>query len=799
MHRITIDGSSRNTSPNSFWRGFGFISANNSSRLLLDYRAEHPEVYYKILNWLFDPEGAIRMTHLKLEMGADINSSSGTEPSTKRSANEPADVTRGAGFRLAADAVRINPDITLELLSWGVPGYINNAPEKEKFPLRYAWFKETLDAAFETYGLRFSFIDPNINERAVEREWIKYFSKRLKEEKNTPYPYSRIKIVAADEEAHFNAAVDMLRDPELMEAVDVIGVHYISASDENTRRCKNEFGKELWYSEGLAPANIPSLTVNADGNGLSGVNSTLDVAGRIVNMYPTGGYTMYEFQPAVAAYYSGVCYYPKQLIKANEPWSGHIEVGAGMYMAEHFGAFARKGWQFVDSACFGDGYEKDHVLYDTKNNYLTLSDPETDDYSVVFVNHTQEERRYEITVRNLKKAASAVQIYETRGPDKGESFDANYFTRKGTVQPENTAGGWSFELTVEPLSMVTVSTLDVIPADLTDDTPAEAMPLPYSDDFEYAECEEGYLASRGGAPRYTTDLGGAFEVEEDPERGHILVQKITESMKGSEWGYTPTPVTSFGDDCWANYSVSADVRLEEGSPDSNYAGIGLRYINGAAENSLSGYRAVILPGGRWQLCRITNVLAEGTISGFDSSDWHRLTLTADKNRLSCSVDGNTVAELTLEGEITFSGRAALYSAYHRNCFDRLAVEPTESTASVARIDDLDESIHFTGSWEHCTMDSFQRHNRTSSQNQGEAGFSLSFTGDSFAVIGTAEDAVLSVRLDGRTIADHISLSCKTLRSALWHTYDMEICEHEISLTVHSGTIRFDAVEFGIRA
>ncbi len=36
-------------------------------------------------------------------MGADVNTSSGTEPTTMRYEDEKADVTRGAGFQLAAD------------------------------------------------------------------------------------------------------------------------------------------------------------------------------------------------------------------------------------------------------------------------------------------------------------------------------------------------------------------------------------------------------------------------------------------------------------------------------------------------------------------------------------------------------------------------------------------------------------------------------------------------------------------------------------------------------------------------
>lgn len=792
MFQLNIDGSTRSTNPNSFWRGFGFISANNSSRLLLDYKAEHPEVYHRILKWLFDPEGAVRMNHIKLEMGADINSSSGTEPSVKRSAEEPADVTRGAGFQLAADALKYNPDITLELLSWGVPGYINNAPDQDKFRLRYLWFKETLDAAYETYGLKFSFIDPNINERAVEREWIKYFSAALKAEKDTPYPYSDIKIVIADEEAHFNAAVDMLRDPALMDAVDVIGVHYISASDENTRCCKKEFGKELWYSEGLAPANVPYLTVNADGCGLSGVNGTLDVAGRIVNMYPTGGYTMYEFQPAVAAYYSGVCYYPKQLIRANEPWSGHIEAGAGLYMAEHFAAFTKKGWQFVDSACFGDGTETDHVLYNTTNNYLTLCDPETGDYTTVFVNHSDKERVYEVLVNNLKKAGEPVHIWETRGPDKGEAYDANYFRHIASVEPAQDTDGCRFRITVKPNSILTASTVNVTAADFTANVPESHMPLPYYDDFEYSDMHGDYLTSRGGTPRYTTDLGGAFEVVPDAERGHVLRQMIREDMKGSEWGYTPAPTTSLGDDCWADITVSADVRL--GSTDEScYAGIGLRYINGAAENSLSGYRLIITPGG-WQLCRLTRVLAEGSIPGL-AEGWHRLSLTAVGNRITCSVDGVQTADIILSGEMTFSGRAALFSSYHNNCFDKLAVEPA-GTPYVTRVDDHDSRIRYTGVWKRSSMDSFQMHNRTLSENAGKASFDLTFEGRSLALIGLAEDAVISVWIDGKAAAENCSVRSGTPRSCLWHLTGLEKVVHNAKVTVVSGTVRLDAVEYG---
>ena len=99
------------------------------------------------------------MTHLKIEMGADVNSSSGTEPSTMRSEEDAANVRRGAGFRLAADVKAINPDVTLELLSWGAPAFIKNGKGVDGVrELRYKWFKQTLDSAYETYGLEFDYV-----------------------------------------------------------------------------------------------------------------------------------------------------------------------------------------------------------------------------------------------------------------------------------------------------------------------------------------------------------------------------------------------------------------------------------------------------------------------------------------------------------------------------------------------------------------------------------------------------------------------------------------------------------------
>jgi hypothetical protein len=157
------------------------VSANNSSRLLLDYKAEHPEIYRKLLNYMFGREG-MGLSLIKIEMGADVDSSSGTEPAVKRSADEPADVTRGAGYQLAADAIAINPNLKVDLLYWGIPAWVAAAGNKKE--AMYQWYKQTIDAMYDTYGIRVSYVTANQNERAIDTEFIKYLRRALNRDSN---------------------------------------------------------------------------------------------------------------------------------------------------------------------------------------------------------------------------------------------------------------------------------------------------------------------------------------------------------------------------------------------------------------------------------------------------------------------------------------------------------------------------------------------------------------------------------------------------------------------------------------
>ncbi len=71
---VSIDGRAEGRT----FEGRGACSAGASSRLLIDYP---PEYRSQILDFLFKPNYGAGFQHLKVEIGGNINSTDGTEPS----------------------------------------------------------------------------------------------------------------------------------------------------------------------------------------------------------------------------------------------------------------------------------------------------------------------------------------------------------------------------------------------------------------------------------------------------------------------------------------------------------------------------------------------------------------------------------------------------------------------------------------------------------------------------------------------------------------------------------------------
>lgn len=783
---IKVDGSTANTNENFLYRGQGMISCNGSSRLLIDYKEKNPESYNQILQYMYGKNG-LKFTHFKVEMGSDVNTSSGTEPTTMRYEDEKADVTRGAGFQLAADIKKINPDVTLDMLWWSEPRWVTDA--KDVYAARYKWYKQTLDAAYETYGLVFDYVSANRNERTVDNDWIIYLSKALKSEKDCPYDYSKIKIVAADENTTWKIARDMLKNEELRDAVDVIGTHYTSYADKDAKKLAEEYGKELWFSEGSSPMTYAQSVYRYDeeNSGLTGLNGVFDVANRMITMVSGGYMTLYEYQPAVAGYYDGVTYCQKQLINANTPWNGYYTLDSGYFMNLHFSQFMDKGWSFIFDACYSDAKAggDGHALVDAKYSYITACS-NSGDYSTIITNTTSEPITYNFEVTNLAKADNEVYVWETRGPDEGQEYNANYFKKISTVTPEN----GKYSVTIKPYSMITLSTLNISEPEF--DVPQESdnklLSLPYTDDFGYSD---EFLASRGNAPLYTTDEGGAFEVT-DKDGEKVLMQKITAAIKAEEWGGTPKPTTNFGDDRWYNYSVSADV-LTDG--EESYAGIGLRYS--LADSGKSGYSVTLNENGTWILFGDKRKIDTGEINGFDASKWHNIKISALYNDITVYVDDSKITEFKAENAGYGSGRAALYSSYNNCCFDNVKVEATDTVHPyVNKYDNFDAIFTYSSDgWEHNTMDSFKNYKRTISTGAEGAYLTVDFEGTGIILTGVQKgDMVVSIDVDGKTVNKEYAVSKISNRQSFLLINGLEQGKHTLKLTVVSGSCSVDAAQ-----
>src|SRR5689334_13439038 len=100
--------------------GLGALSAGASSRLLIDYPAQQQN---EILDYLFKPNYGASLQILKVEIGGDMNSTDGSEPSHMHTSTDE-NYQRGYEWWLMEQAKARNPAIKISALEWGVPGWI---------------------------------------------------------------------------------------------------------------------------------------------------------------------------------------------------------------------------------------------------------------------------------------------------------------------------------------------------------------------------------------------------------------------------------------------------------------------------------------------------------------------------------------------------------------------------------------------------------------------------------------------------------------------------------------------------
>ncbi|MFP3464300.1 fibronectin type III domain-containing protein [Leifsonia sp. SIMBA_070] len=478
------------------FKGFGLLSGNSTSSLLMDYKAQHPDKYWQLVQTLFGGTNPI-MNTVKIEMGNDRNTSTGPEAATMRTRAEYPNVQREPGFQLAADAQKVaTGTVHVSLLRWSRPTWVTTDADQ------YIWFKNTVLAAYREYGIMVDSINPDTNETGTPNialyesfsGWLRADTKGYEgataDDPNNGFRsaeesrlFHSIKTIAADTVGtpplSFGNAMTAT-DPTLRNDVDVVGFHYSSADDANgnMKKLAQQFDKEVWNSEGQStfsssadrPNNNASDEAGGAGTQFGGTNSALEMGNWITTGFAASNRTFSIFQPAIGSFYDGMQYSSKELVSARDPWSGWTYYDGGLDVLAQFTQFAKLGWENADNSAgiwraipqasasqLGTGNPPSGARTGGAS-YTTLAAPDASDFSTVIVNDSSYTRTYRIAANGLNLGDdTTMELWETRAADAGQAYDANYLKPVDELQP---GADGSYTFTVKPWSTLTATTLD---------------------------------------------------------------------------------------------------------------------------------------------------------------------------------------------------------------------------------------------------------------------------------------------------------------------------------------------------
>jgi len=607
------------------FEGIGAVSAGASSRLLIDYAQPQRS---EILDYLFKPNFGAGFQHLKVEIGGDVNSADGCEPSHMHTREEE-NYTRGYEWWLMKEAKQRNPGILLDCLAWGAPYWVGGGEFYSQDMADYV--AKFIQGAKRVHGLDINYTGV-WNEVAPDLTWIKLLRRTL-----DTGGLKRVKIVAADETHRrgWVIASEMLKDHDLSEAIHAVGAHY--PKFESTPEAKG-LGKPLWSSE--------------DGPWHANWTSAMELA-RICNRnYVIGKITKTEIWSAVTSYYDNLPVPGSGIMRANTPWSGRYEVPPTVWITAHTTQFAQPGWKYLDRAC---------VLIDG-GSIVSLLSPGGEDYSVVI--ETMDAENPQTLSFQVEGVLGSKPLHVWRTNAKQQ------FAELGVIRPRKGV----FEIGADAHSIYSLTTTTGQRKGASTAPPAKPFPFPYREDFESCEA--------GASPRYFADQAGIFEVVKRADGlGNALRQVIPQ--KGIEWPghFNPAPETFLGASDWTDYEVSVDSLIEKAGFVSLFGRVG------RIPQSLhppNGYWLKVSENGEWQLDLVRNIKGNSqdpkTIIGsgkasFSPNQWHRVALKFSAEVIRVLIDNKQVAEIQ---DATFrSGMVGIGCGWHGAQFDNLDVSSAD--------------------------------------------------------------------------------------------------------------------------
>lgn len=315
------------------FEGIGALSAGASSRLLIDYSEPYRS---QILDILFKPKFAASLQQLKVEIGGDVNSTDGSEPSHARTREEfenpkPEYYQRGYEWWLMQEAKKRNPDIILDCLEWGCPGWIGDGVFFSQDNADYICLFIKKAQTYHNLKIDYTGI---WNERDYDKEWIKRLRKTLDNN-----GLEDVKIIAPDI-FDWKIAEEMKADPELFEAVYALGIHY------------NERWEDNRYGSTIQARNLNKSLRNSEGGPWKGDWDAFEYLVKMYNRsYINGKLTNFITWSLISSYYDNLDLPRSGLMTANAPWSGFFEIQPAIWAVAHTTQFVNPGWIYLDEAC----------------------------------------------------------------------------------------------------------------------------------------------------------------------------------------------------------------------------------------------------------------------------------------------------------------------------------------------------------------------------------------------------------------------------------------------------------------
>ena len=603
------------------FEGIGALSAGASSRLLVDY----PEpARGHVLDYLFKPGFGASLHHFKVEIGGDVNSTDGCEPSHMRTRDDE-NYHRGYEWWMMKEARARNPKIILDALEWGAPGWIGNgkfySQDNADFICRF------LRGAKSVHALDIEYVGI-WNETPFDVNWIKLLRKTLDRE-----GLRDVRIVAADEVNSWKIVDEMRKDPELAASIHTVGTHYPKfKSPESAKSC----GKPIWSSE--------------DGPWNGTWSGACALAKMYNRNYAVGRMTKTIIWSPVTSYYDNLPLPGSGFMRANTPWSGHYEVQPAVWATAHTTQFVQPGWKYLDEAC---------GLLAGGGSYVSLKAPDGKDWSVVVETMDAKERQ-EVTFRVTGTLSTGtVHVWKTS--------QAEPFARLEDVKP---AGG-AFTMAFDPNCIYSLTTTTGQQKGAASVPPPARFPVPWQEDFESYK--------PGAMARYFSDQGGIFEVAARADgKGRALRQVVP--REGIRWHYhaNPPPETFAGDAGWTSYEVSADALIEKAGYAVLFGRVGT--VPQQKKEALA-YSLRVDDSGAWELRAAAKVLASGKVP-YSADAWHTLRLKFALANVQAFVDRAQVADVA---DATYgAGMVGVGSGYHGAQFDNISVSLDPSFVNLAR-------------------------------------------------------------------------------------------------------------------